>query len=167
MIIPLNSASISKALSNYLIPLAEHYDDWEFKLNKNRIEKRYVRDYKKLLKEFNLPYKAIDIKKNYVLLDKKRVVKLYGKLYALTQDKMIECENDLRKILIDQNNPMQIRLPVFSEFVEEYNWGRSWQFDKEQNGNIPVLIYVNGELLNLRYVQGDYKKILQKYQKIE
>lgn len=175
MITPIGQHFTALGFSKLLAPLAKRYNDWQYRLEDDDA-KINMQHYKELLKEFRVPRKAIAVKEEYILLDDKKVIYLFGQPSSVfTQESIlqnrIKCENDLRNLFINQGNLMQIRLPNFSDFNQKYpSWGSSCRFAEKQDknqkfGDIPVLIYLNGELLNLRYAQDDCKKLLRKYQK--
>jgi hypothetical protein len=126
--------------------------------------------YAVLSEVFQKPQKIIEAKYQYLVLEDGNVLKLFG--FYSSRENTTEFENYAREFLVGKT--IKIDLPDYADFSNSYipnsrtgtfaNNNYKWPRDPELNeqyGEIPVLIYVGGDLINSKYGGGS---AIQKYQ---
>ncbi|OGI60299.1 hypothetical protein A2641_01075 [Candidatus Nomurabacteria bacterium RIFCSPHIGHO2_01_FULL_37_25] len=163
-------SSIASKLSPFFSSTAEKED------TKSIVEKRQAYSntkethYAILSEIFQKPQKIIEAQYQYLVLDNGNVLKLFG--FYSSHENTTEFENYARKFLVGKT--IKIDLPNYADFSNSYipnsrtgtfaNNNYEWPQDSEFNeryGEIPVLIYIDSDLINSKYGKGS---AIQKYQ---
>jgi len=154
-------SSLAVGLSELFHPAAER------KLKSSREESRVryeegKRDtYRVLTERFQGPQEVVDAKSGHLLLGDGNAVKMYGVYF--TAETLQEFDHFADRSLVGER--VLLALPDYEDFSGSYSGGMSGVFasNRREFGDIPVLLYVDGDLLNVRYSRTgrrDFEKYL-------
>ena len=159
-------SSLASKISPIFGPIAQHRYDQSIKNMNEASEKLKEMHYLALSESFQKPKRVIDAMNLYLLLSDYSIVKLYG-IYPQTREKESDFEKYAKEYLL--NKDVKMVLPDHDEFISAYiPGGGTGIFRSEEDytnkfqqppntkmynvyGDIPVLIFVDGELINARY----------------
>lgn len=163
MIYPPFSIKLEKNLASYFVPSIKESYTTKVKQDFVKYENLKFERYNMLLQHFKYPQKIKDVKYNYLLLEDNKVVKLNG----ISEYNISVFETYIKGNIINKNKFVQIRLLEYPLFKIDYVPGQLSsvfsEFDTSY-GEIPALIFVDGELLNMRY--AEVPENLRKYQEL-
>lgn len=126
--------------------------------------------YATLSEMFQKPQKIVEVQYQYLVLEDGNVLKPFE--FYSSRENTTEFEKYAKEFLVGK--AIKIDLPDYTDFSNSYipnsrtgifaNNNYKWPRDTELNeryGEIPVLIFVNGDLINSKYGEGS---AIQKYQ---
>jgi len=169
MMFPFVSIPFARGISFLVGPVVgpwiQHREEARIELKVKDFEALPAKHYAELSHFFKGKKKIIEVRGPWMLLEDKKVVILFG---ASHYQMLPEFESFMKDNVLRNNSEVEMRLPDSADFNNEYIPGsHSGVFSGLYGlefGDIPILIYLDGRLINLDYAQRGYKKTLYKYQ---